>query len=875
MRLSIIIPCYNESRTLEELLDKVIVAPLPQGWNKEIIVVDDGSNQETKNTLSRLQPGLFSLVHRKHNGGKGAALKDGFAKASGDYLLIQDADLEYDPADYLALLSPIDQKKAQIVFGSRRTKRENASGNILYAWGGVLVTKIFNVLFKTNLTDIATCYKVFPKYLVPELLKCKNQSFIFDMVDLTHVLATHEKIIEVPISYRARTKQNGKKLKWTDGIRAVTRMFALKFSSGENLLKLAVFGLLLLFYGSLLIHQIDFSAGDDLPRHIKNGEMILNGNFEILYQNTYSYTESNETFVNHHWLSGVVFYLLNVAFGWNGFIIFKAILLLTSFSLLFFTALRKSSFWLAAILSVPAILILAERTTLRPEIFSYFFIATFLYILTVGEKNQNTRKIYLLIPLQLLWVNLHIFFPIGIVLVGAFFLEKVVEYRKSLTGNSYIRRLITVLCAVVFVSFLNPNGIAGVLEPVRISNDIGIEVSETQSILTVMRTEPLKDVIPIFTFVAMLPFLVLSFVLAGKKRPIPFYAVAALFTVAAGLLMRRNIPLTGLIFLPAVAANMHAYFAAQRIQKSKLSPYVAAWIIGTLLVILISLGLNGGITVYNRPGLGLTPRSQDAALFLKEHSLRGPIFNNFDSGSYLIYHLFPKEKVFVDNRPEAYSRSFFEHEYLEPMQNETAWEQLLTKYNFNMVFLSTYDQSWYFHQFAFNRIRDPAWALVYADTYHLIFLRRVSNNEEIIRRFEISPVNAEEKLRPLANSLYFEDKVAAADIFNLLGMESLAAETHLRIVTQWPDKAKIWMVMGIWELIGTRADMDPRRGVEYLKKAIDFGQKTAGAYYFLSFGYYKIGDFEKAKVAIKHSLDINPSYQASLDLQKLLLNKSN
>ena len=134
--------------------------------------------------------------------------------------------------------------------------------------------------------------------------------------------------------------------------------------------KTTVFVLILVFYASLLVHKIELPAADDIARHVKNGEMILGGNLDILKSNVYSYAEPEHRFINHHWLAGVVFYLLHQAVGWSGLIIFKVIVLLAAFVLLFAAAVKKADFWLVAFFSIPAILVLSERSALRPEIFS-------------------------------------------------------------------------------------------------------------------------------------------------------------------------------------------------------------------------------------------------------------------------------------------------------------------------------------------------------------------------------------------------------------------------------------------------------------------------------------------------------------------------
>ena len=235
-KVSVVIPVYNEEATVQTLVSLVVNAPLPKGVRTEIICVNDCSRDNTAKKLDEL-PTLFpeadfKIVHKPVNEGKGAALRDGFKHASGDIVLIQDADLEYDPADYPKLLTPILQNRADVVFGSRFMGGE--PHRVLYFWhtlGNRVLTTLSNMFTNLNLTDMEVCYKVFRKSVLDRIqIKCNRFGFEPEITAKVAKLRPRIRIFEVGISYYGRSYEEGKKITWKDGVKAILAIIRFRFS---------------------------------------------------------------------------------------------------------------------------------------------------------------------------------------------------------------------------------------------------------------------------------------------------------------------------------------------------------------------------------------------------------------------------------------------------------------------------------------------------------------------------------------------------------------------------------------------------------------------------------------------------------------------
>ena len=219
MKLSIVIPCFNEKATILELIDAVRSAPIQ---DKQIIIIDDGSTDGTREILKGIQGKAdIDIIYHETNKGKGAALSTGFAAATGDICIVQDADLEYDPQEFPLVIQPIVDGKADVVFGSRF--QSGRPHRVVYFWhriGNGVLTLLSNILTDLNLTDMETCYKAFKREVI-QSITIEEKRFGFEPEVTAKISKKNLRIYEVGISYYGRTYSEGKKIGWKDGVRAI------------------------------------------------------------------------------------------------------------------------------------------------------------------------------------------------------------------------------------------------------------------------------------------------------------------------------------------------------------------------------------------------------------------------------------------------------------------------------------------------------------------------------------------------------------------------------------------------------------------------------------------------------------------------------
>lgn len=494
-------------------------------------------------------------------------------------------------------------------------------------------------------------------------------------------------------------------------------------------LKRVVLGSLLVWIGLFFCQKIDLTTVD-LGRHIKNGEMILSHQWGVLYTNFYSYTEPDFPVINHHWGSGAVFYLVQKLAGFEGLTIVNIALNLAIFYLIFDVARREAGMKIATIVSMLLVPLIVARREVRPEVFSYLGIAGYFYLLWLNRRGELKRNWLWLLPIsQILWVNMHIYFMFGPALVGLFWLEEMVRERKLKTHLSLILPMTMAACLV------SPFGLKGVIYPFEILRNYGYQIVENKSV-GFLTNYGFKDVnlgwykltigLMIFSFIVL--------VLRNRQRFSLIYFVLFLVWGGLGYYAIRNFSMFGGFALIILSYNLrNAKLGIERIGGEVVT-------LAALTIFMISVGISYQKLPWSKEGLGLglAKNNNASAEFYRKLGIKGAIFNNYDVGSYLIYHLFPDEQVFVDNRPEAFSVTFFQEDYI-PMQTEAEiWEKMLQKYNFQTIFFSHRDITPWGQQFLVTRVKDPEWAVIYYDHYNIIMVRRDEQNEEIINEHEIS-----------------------------------------------------------------------------------------------------------------------------------------
>ena len=481
---------------------------------------------------------------------------------------------------------------------------------------------------------------------------------------------------------------------------------------------------------ALLLQKIDLSI-IDLGRHLKNGDVLVHGSWAekqaVLHTNFYSFAAGDAPFLNHHWLSGVVFYLVWRWVHFEGLTILYAALVGASVVVLYLAVRRAYGTAVAAPLAALAIPLVAWRYDVRPEGFTYLLTAVFYAVLLGWQEGRlKDRWLYLLPGLMVLWVNLHIGFVFGFLIIGFFFLKCWGQRAKA---------VLRVAALSVVAALLNPSLLAGLLYPLNIFRNYGYSVAENQSIVG-LEQRGMAGAWEYSLFYRLVALAAGSFLLRWfRKKPGSAARIpeALLLGAAAFLALNavRNLPLFAMLMIPVVAANLHDVLSAG---KNALS---SGWLRAGSAICFATGLLYSGWQYQDKLGnfgLGLRDGVEATVDFLNANHIAAPWFNDIDIGGYLIFH---SRKVFVDGRPEAYPAEFLEKSYIGALSDDGVWREMDAKYHFNAIVCSLEDAFPPIERFLIARAHDPDWAPVYTDYFSLVFVRRTDQNADVIRAHEI------------------------------------------------------------------------------------------------------------------------------------------
>lgn len=492
-------------------------------------------------------------------------------------------------------------------------------------------------------------------------------------------------------------------------------------------------------YSSLFFFQEINLAASDLGRHLMNGQVIID-QLSVFNTNFYSYTQPDLPVINHHWFFGVMIHLIYSAFGFDAITLVSVFTHLLAIIILTLSVQRRTNKIVTLLALTLCLPLLTFRIEFRPESISYLLVIIYYTVLVQALRTTLTKKNMLVLALlQLLWVNTHIFFIFYLPVLGAFGLQLLIN-RTDQRALPNFKKLIFLGVILTLVSICNPQGLTGLIEPFLILREYGYRVAENQGLLFMSK----YSFQPLYAYMFLLISGSLIFVLSSLKSS-PFIkqhfaeVLLALFFIAAGLKMIRVLSFTGIFLLPLLAALFfHKNETLKKYYQKVTNTSVALLCTSTVSILVVLLGIATRIFLPQPAfGLGILSDNQDSAQFFKESNVKGPIFNNYDIGGYLIFNFYPQEKVFVDNRPEAYTVSFLQDTYIKMQEDEQVWQAASNKYKFNLIYFYRHDLTPWAQQFLIKRTADPTWVPIYVDAHTIILIKNIPENQTIIDEYEL------------------------------------------------------------------------------------------------------------------------------------------
>ncbi len=470
--------------------------------------------------------------------------------------------------------------------------------------------------------------------------------------------------------------------------------------------------ILLVFLGALMalssVHTLT-SINQDIGRHLRLGEIITTTK-AVPDTNLFSYTHPDEPFLNHHWLGEVFFYVLSRIDGVAGLIPIKAIILAGAFMLAVASTWRREGAYLMGFAGLVAWGVMIERTDVRPEVFSYLFMGWFLFVLF--RYPQSSLR-WTLPFVQAVWVNTHITFFMGpLIYLCAAFGDGM---RTFPLWRETLHRWLPLGVVLALSLLVNPWGFAGATYPLQIMSGYGYSVLENKGPFFLLAWGyPLVTTAMVFVLAGCI--VLYGFITGSRMRQVTGPIVLALITFIFAQIMVRNYALFALSGVAALGALA---------QQHPIRLRQGFWISGALVALLGASVVSGQffplVGLPQQFGVHVPAGAQASIDFIRAHELRGPIFNNFDIGSFLIWKL-PEEKVFVDGRPEAYPSNFASSVYIPMQEDVVVWERERARWNIQMIVWSHRDLTPWSRTFLERMEKDADWKEVYRDGSTLILL---------------------------------------------------------------------------------------------------------------------------------------------------------
>lgn len=523
----------------------------------------------------------------------------------------------------------------------------------------------------------------------------------------------------------------------------------------------------------------------DLGHHLLLGKIILETK-SIPQINLISYTYPNYGFVNSQWLSEVTFYFWQSLFGFTGLIFLGFILICGTFYFILSADKKSSNFFTLTIAILLYLPMLINRSEIKPEVFSLFILSLFIYIL-YRFRNKYTNLIFLLIPLEILWVNFHIFFFVGPILILIFLIEEFIESKKDFKSKKF-KILFSIFIFTSLSTLFNPQFLKGSLYPFFVLNNYGYRVIENINTISAFKLYPDITFIYFFFCVTVLWTGILIF---RNKLRIVEILLSAFFTFLAFFAV-RNLSLfilgTLIPFARVIELSFESIARYYKIKNFILEKVV----LGTVLIVLVptifwSINLHGF-------GIGKIDNAKLATDFFIANNLKGPIYNNYNIGNYLEYRLYPKERIFVDGNPEEYPKEFFENVY-NPSENSYGEFKNAEKiYKFNTVFYEHRNQTQNQNPVLAGLIRDKNWKMIFLNSSVVIFVKNSNANSEIIKKYDINQKNINNKKFDLNNKNEIGD---LSNFFRVIGWYIPMYQMDLKYLVYDPNNCTALRHVGV------------------------------------------------------------------------------